>query len=112
MNFIIKGDKTARQDTPALCTTCVNSMIVKGVRPSEVSIQCFTNGPWTAPTAVHWHVTECTSYVDKSLTSLEQMEKIAYRFSVDDRKKTMGFMTATQWKSRHPDGGPGDDYEV
>jgi hypothetical protein len=34
------------------------------------------------------------------------MEKIAYRFSVDDRRNKMGFMSASQWKIKHPTGGP------
>jgi hypothetical protein len=42
--------------------------------------------------------------------SLRDMEKIAYRFSVDDRRNKMGFMSASQWKIKHPTGGPGDDY--
>ena len=111
MKIIIKGEKTSRQDTPALCATCTAALVIKGSRPSEMRVICqATFG--VAPLDITWHVTDCTSYQDKTIVSLVQMEKIAYRFSVDDRKKTMGFRTPEQWKAAHPDGGPGDDYSV
>ena len=111
MKIIIKGEKTVREDTPALCTTCGCALIIKGSRPSEMQVLC--QAVFGAePLNITWHVTDCTSYQDKTIVSLTHMEKIAYRFSVDDRKKTMGFRTPEQWKAAHPDGGPGDDYSV
>lgn len=111
MKFIIKGDKTGRSDTSSLCATCMHALVIRGSRPSEMRVICQASFS-TAPLDITWHVTDCTSYQDKTTVSLTQMEKIAYRFSVDDRKKTMGFRTPEQWKAAHPDGGPGDDYSV
>lgn len=31
------------------------------------------------------------------------MEKIAYRFSVDNRKKTVGFLSPREWKELNKD---------
>jgi hypothetical protein len=108
MRFVIKGDKSARHDVSSLCSTCDNAWIVKGMARSEVMVQCHAH--YGATTTVRWHVTECTSYFERSAVSLRDMEKIAYRFSVDDRRNKMGFMSASQWKIKHPTGGPGDDY--
>jgi hypothetical protein len=98
MNFTIKGTKTSRNDAP-LCFTCQHGMIVRGQAESQLAITCHVG---MEPVSVRWHVTECSSYSDKSLPSLHSLEKIAWRFSVDDRKKTAGFLTAAQWKAAHP----------
>ena len=74
-------------------------MIVRGQAESQLAITCQAG---FESVSVRWHVTECSSYNNKSLTSLHSLEKIAWRFSVDDRKKTMGFLTAAQWKAAHP----------
>jgi len=99
MNFTIKGTKTSRNDAP-VCFTCQHGMIVRGQAESQLAITCHS-GMQSVP--VRWHVTECSSYNDKSLPSLHSLEKIAWRFSVDDRKKTMGFLSAAQWKTANPD---------
>ena len=75
-------------------------MIVRGQAESQLTINCQIG---MYPVPVRWHVTECSSYGDKSVPSLHSLEKIAWRFSVDDRKKTMGFLTAAQWKTANPD---------
>jgi len=82
-----------------LCFTCQQGMIVRGQAESQLAITCQAG---FESVSVRWHVTECSSYNNKSLTSLHSLEKIAWRFSVDDRKKTMGFLTAAQWKAAHP----------
>lgn len=99
MDFTIKGTKTSRNDSP-LCFTCLNGMVVRGQAESQLAITCQAG---MYPVPVRWHVSECNSYSDKSLPSLHSLEKIAWRFSVDDRKKTMGFVNAAQWKAAHPD---------
>ena len=49
---------------------------------------------------VTWKVTFCNDYEDKRLPSLWQMEKVAWRFSIDQKKKTAGFVDPKKWKEK------------
>jgi len=44
-------------------------------------------------------VRSCNDYEDKGQPALWQMEKIAWRFSVDNKRKAAGFLTPAQWKA-------------
>lgn len=54
-------------------------------------------------------VVSCNSYDDKRIAPLYQMEKIAWRFSVDDKKKTMGFMKPADFKAKLKSSGHEED---
>jgi hypothetical protein len=57
-------------------------------------------------------VRSCSDYDDKRIPSLWQMEKVAWRFSADNRKKTAGFLGPAAWKDRMKADGQDPDDEV
>lgn len=97
---ILKG--TPNHSEASLCASCSNAQRIQGERMTEQVTLCHTRGSDPAR-QITWHVVECSDYENKSLPSLWQMEKIAWRFSVDDKRKTAGFMSPAQWKAKGHD---------
>ena len=101
MDFQIKGSQTANLSGRALCYSCPHAHIFRGSRPSEERIYC--QAVYNAPAEITWHITECTSYEDKNLPRLHQLEQIAWRFSADRAAKKMGFLTPAEYRAQNPD---------
>lgn len=102
MSFKIVGEHTPNHSVKSLCVTCRHAQIVKGQRADE-SITLCGGGKGMESWRVRMHVSSCTDYDDKSRPPLWEMEKIAWRFSVDRASKRAGFMNPKEFKKRHPD---------
>jgi hypothetical protein len=92
------------QGSASLCVTCRWAHIVKGFSPSQESIRC----RWLAyDPQVKFPVSECSSYDDKRLPSKQDMEKIAWVLLTKKAGRTIGFVTAAQFREIE-----GDDAEI
>ena len=83
---------------PSLCVTCRFAQNIQGLRLNDQVTICRVNG--TDPFRIAQPVLQCSEYDDQRQVPLWQMEKIAWRFSIDDRKKISGFLTPGAWKLR------------
>jgi hypothetical protein len=89
----IKGGTPQGSET--LCVTCRWAHIVKGYRASQEKIRC----TWLADSPpVPFPVSECSSYDDKRLPSKRDMEKIAWVLLTKKTGRTIGFVTAKQFR--------------
>ena len=96
-------DGTA-QGAETLCVTCRWAHIVKGFSPSQVQIRC----RWLyRDLLVPFPVSECSSYEDKRLPSRWDMEQIAWVLLTKKAGRTVGFVTAKQFRQIE-----GDDAEI
>lgn len=95
-------DGTPIHSGPSLCHTCSCCQHVKGTGLTQEATFCHTRGN-SPPLRITWKVTMCNDYEDKREPTLWQMEKIAWRFSVDNKKKTMGFLNPKSWKEKGND---------
>lgn len=91
---------TPNYSKPSLCLSCRNAHIVRGRRQDECIQFCNVNGEHTRIT---WPVAECNEVDEKSTPALWQLEKIAWRFSKDDKRKTAGFLDPKSFKQRFGD---------
>lgn len=98
----IKGGTPQGSET--LCVTCRWAHIVKGFSLSQVQIRC----RWLHhDSPVPFPVSECSSYDDKRLPSKCDMEKIAWVLLTKKAGRTIGFVTAKQFREIE-----GDDAEI
>lgn len=92
------------QGTETLCVTCRRAQIVKGFRESEYKVFCKTLlHSWP----VEFPVSQCNDYDDKRLPSKCDMEKIAWVLMTKKPGRTIGFVTAKQFREIE-----GDDAEI
>ena len=100
----IKVKDGTPQGTETLCVTCRWAHIVKGFSPSQKQIRCgwLANSP-----PVKFPVSQCSSYDDKRLPSKCDMEKIAWILLTKKTGRTIGFVTAKQFREIE-----GDDAEI
>lgn len=105
MNKVRNG--TPQHSVSSLCDSCSNCQHIRGRKLGEDLSLCHTRG--ANPMSIRYAITECNDYDNKACTALWQLEKIAWRFSVDDRRKTAGFLTPAQWREKHPPGPDMDD---
>jgi hypothetical protein len=88
----------------SLCTTCRWAHIVKGFGVSQEKIHCC----WLAYNPpVPFPVSQCSSYDDKRIPSKRDMEKIAWILMTKKAGRTIGFVTAKQFREIE-----GDDAEI
>ena len=88
----------------SLCTTCRWAHIVKGFGVSQEKIHCC----WLAyDPPVPFPVSQCSSYDDKRIPSKRDMEKIAWILMTKKAGRTIGFVTAKQFREIE-----GDDAEI
>jgi len=85
-----------------LCVTCSCCQHVRGTQFTQELLLCHTRGN-SPPRQITWKVTSCNDYEDKRMPQLWQMEKVAWRFSVDHKRKKAGFLTPAEWKSMGKD---------
>jgi len=94
----------APQGAVALCVTCRWAHIVKGFGVSQEEIRCrflMHDRP------VRFPVSECNSYDNKRLPSKRDMEQIAWILLTKKAGRTIGFVTAKQFREIE-----GDDAEI
>lgn len=95
-------DGTPDHSATSMCHTCNSCQHVKGTLLNEEMTLCHTRGN-SPPVRITWRVTFCNDYEDKRLPSMWQMEKIAWKVSVDGKRKFVGFMTPKAWKEKGND---------
>jgi hypothetical protein len=96
MRFRIHQATTTGQDTP-LCQTCRWATIVRGPGLNQEIVSC---GRLADDGRITFPVVSCTSYADRSLTSLRDMEDIAWILRSDSRRNQIGFVRARDLKPR------------
>jgi hypothetical protein len=92
------------QGSESLCRTCRWAHIVKGFSASQEQIRC---GWIKGHPSVPFPVSECSSYDDKRLPSKWDMEKIAWILLTKKAGRTIGFVSAKQFRQIE-----GDDAEI
>jgi len=92
------------QGSEPLCRTCRWAHIVKGFSTSQEQIRCRA---LRSALPVPFPVSECSSYDDKRLPSKCDMEKIAWVLLTKKAGRTIGFVTAKQFREIE-----GDDAEI
>ena len=89
----------------SLCTTCRWAHIVKGFSASQKLIRC--GRFYYDPRVVRFPVSECNSYDDTRIPSVNDMEKIAWILLTKKTGRHIGFVTAKQFHEIE-----GDDAEI
>ncbi len=74
---------------PSLCETCVYAHIARGYRESEELALC---GAHERMHEIPFRVRDCSSYRDKTRSSIYEMERIALLIPVSEPKRTRGFV--------------------
>lgn len=97
---VVQG--TPNFSEPSLCLSCRCAQNVTGLRQNDSFTLCRMHG--MDAIRIQQPVVTCSEYDDRRLPQLWQLEKIAWRFSIDDRKKTAGFITPQAWKAKVKDG--------
>lgn len=88
----------------SLCGTCRWAHIVKGFGVSQEIVRC----GWLAPSPqVAFPVSQCSSYDDKRIPSKHDMEKIAWILLTKETGRSIGFVTAKQFRQLK-----GDEAEI
>jgi hypothetical protein len=100
----IKVKDGTPEGAQSLCRTCRWAHIVKGFGVSQEMIHC----RWLAyDPPVLFSVSQCNSYDDKRIPSKADMEKIAWVLMTKKPGRTIGFVTAKQFREIE-----GDDAEI
>lgn len=97
MRLKILNGTTTGAGTP-LCHTCRWATIVRGPRLSHEIVACSMLAD--RDNRVRFPVVSCTSYSDRSRTSLRDMEDVAWILRSDERRKQIGFVRARDLKPR------------
>ena len=72
----------------SLCRTCRHAHIARGYRQNEVMVYC----GWDTMRPVKFKVAECTDYLDKTVPTHFEIEKMAYIIHVEPARKRSGFV--------------------
>ena len=83
-----------------LCTTCRSARVVKGYRAGEMEVFCGASYP---ERRVRFLVAECTAYDDTRIVSRCDMEKIAWILVTKTAGRSIGFVTAEQFREMEGD---------
>jgi len=100
----IKVKDGTPQGTETLCVTCRWARIVKGFRLSHEEIHC---GWLSRNPLMQIPVSQCSTYDDKRLPSKRDMEQVAWILLTKKAGRTIGFVTAKQFREIE-----GDDAEI
>ncbi len=87
---------------PSLCVTCRNSHIMKGRGQNEELTLCRA-GDGMKQLLITRPIVQCSEYENKSTPALWEMQKIAWKFSVDNTNRPAGFLNPKKWKEKHGD---------
>lgn len=100
----IKVKDGTPQGSDTICTTCRWAHIVKGYSASQREVLCMRLYP---DRPVKFPVAHCSAYDDKRIASKQDMEKIAWILLTKKAGRTIGFVTAAQFRQIE-----GDDAEI
>lgn len=92
------------QGSGTLCSTCRWAHIVKGYSASQMEVLCTRLYP---DRRVHFPVSQCSTYDDKRIASRQDMEKIAWILLTKSSGRSIGFVTAAQFRQIE-----GEDAEI
>jgi hypothetical protein len=87
-----------------LCSTCRSARVVKGFSASQVEFYCGASYP---ERHVPFLVAECSAYDDKRIVSKIDMERIAWILVTKTAGRSIGFVTADQFREMQ-----GDEEEI
>ena len=87
------------QEGESLCRTCRWVHMQKGFRESEETIFC-DYGPLRR---IHFKVAECTDYIDRTVPTRCEMEKIALLIKVEPARNRAGFSTEAGLRGQEVD---------
>jgi hypothetical protein len=89
---------TADHGAPSLCLSCRWSTIIRGPRLSNEIIECdqlsYMGRRVTFP------VVKCSSYSDRRLASIREMEEIAWILRSDPHRNKVGFVRSSELKDK------------
>ena len=85
-----------------LCDSCSKSTIMQGEGQQE---DVYCNGvSWDAPLKLTKRIVRCSAYAKKDVgPSLRALESMAMIITEQGPLKSVGFMTAKEWRKRHAD---------
>ncbi len=87
--FVRNGTAVGRK---SLCYTCRRAHIQVGFADSEEEVRC---GFYEKPLLISFAVRECTSFLDKLMPTLYEMERIAFVIDIKKGNPLAGFGGAT-----------------
>lgn len=94
-------DGTPTHAGTSICRRCRNAQIITASRSGQSVQYCHSQG---TPIVVGFDVGDCSMFDNKSTPSLWQLEKVAWRFNVDDKRRIAGFLTPKEYFEKFPDG--------
>ena len=74
-----------------LCRTCRNAHLSQGLSASSCRLYCIALP--SKPIELKFEAYECTSYDDKRLPLMYQMEELAWIFKTDVKTREIGFVS-------------------
>jgi len=89
MSTTIKIQKGTFREGEPLCRTCRFAHIQRGFRESEEQIFC--DYSYSTLRLVPFKVAECTDYIDRTVPTRREMEKMALQINVRPAQKQIGF---------------------
>jgi hypothetical protein len=89
MATTIKIQKGTLKEGEPLCRTCRFAHIQRGFRESEEQIFC--DYSYATLRLVPFKVAECTDYIDRTVPTRHEMEKMALQINVRPAQKQIGF---------------------
>jgi len=87
---------TVQHGEPSLCLTCRHATIVQGPSLKDRIVDCGQLS--STHSRVSFAVNSCSSYSDRRLPSIQEMEDIAWVLRTDSRSKSIGFVRAKDLK--------------
>jgi len=87
---------TVKHGDTSLCLTCRHATVVIGTRLREEVVDCAMLAQGRS--RISFAVTSCSSYSNKTLPSLREMEEIAWVLKTDPQRKSIGFVQSRQLK--------------
>lgn len=103
---------TVNHSAASLCLSCRHATIVKGESIDEEIIKCrmlSNDVDWGG--VVHFKVTSCSSYDDKTSISLREMKEIAWEVRTD-RVRGIGFISPEErYRQKNEGKKPGEQEE-
>ena len=90
-------DFTPKFDGKSRCLTCRRAQVTHGTRFCEDLIFCHNVQPARLMPPM---ITECTSYDDKRIPALWDMEQVAWRLCTDLKGRKIGFLSPQAWAEK------------
>lgn len=87
-----------------LCATCRWAHRTTGALTGQVKVRCNAVAP---PNTIREPLASCTSHMDRTKPTLEQMESIAWNFVTAKNGRKLGFTPPTDDNRSRADSSPG-----